>query len=429
MSILVRPDQDQVMAAASLMIKPVGAACNLDCAYCYYLDVEGRVYDGNAKKMSLETLEATLRDYLAAAPDRATICWQGGEPTLAGLPFFEKAIVFVNAYKRQGQQVAHAFQTNGTLLDDNWCRFFKREAILIGISIDGGPPLHDLYRYDKQNRKTHAQVMRGLKLLRRHGVEHNILCVLHRENVKHPRHLFEHLVGLGEKWLQFIPAVEWENDAQTGQPVLADYSPRPDDYGRFMCETFDLWFEEYRDKVSVRDFDTALQRLVTGHAPLCIYSESCHRQLTVESTGDIFGCDHFVDQRWWLGHVTKVNGHSCGGSTPVSITVKGKTDGGNLGNGNDTAWPDRVDYNRLATFSDRKLDLPETCRTCDWFKLCHGGCPKDRPHRGDKPEASILCEGYKMFFSHSMMRMQWLAAYLRNGTLPPPTGHQVSRHS
>ncbi|MEZ6193891.1 MAG: radical SAM protein [Phycisphaerales bacterium] len=220
MSILVRPDQDQVMAAASLMIKPVGAACNLDCAYCYYLDVEGRVYDGNAKKMSLETLEATLRDYLAAAPDRATICWQGGEPTLAGLPFFEKAIVFVNAYKRPGPAGRPRLcQTNGTLLDDNWCRFFKREAILIGISIDGGPPLHDLYRYDKQNRKTHAQVMRGSESCCGGTASSTAsLCAAPPENVKHPRHLFEHLVGLGEKWLQFIRGGV-ENDAQTGRPV------------------------------------------------------------------------------------------------------------------------------------------------------------------------------------------------------------------
>lgn len=419
MSTLSPTPQSEVMASASLMIKPVGAACNLDCAYCYYLEVEDRVYDGHTKRMSLEILKATLRDYLAAAPDGVTICWQGGEPTLAGLPFFEKAIEFVKAYQRPGQSVVHAFQTNGTLLDDDWCRFFKREAFLVGISIDGGPPLHNQFRYDKDNQKTHATVMRGLKALRRHGVEHNILCVLHRENVKHPRHLFEYLVGLGEKWLQFIPAMEWETDETTGEPQLTPYSPRPDDYGRFMCETFDLWFDQYRDKISVRDFDTALQKLVNGVSPLCIYSESCHRQLTVEATGDVFGCDHFVDQRWWLGHVTKVNGHSCGGTAPVALTVKGKTGNGDSGQ-DPLAWPDRIDYDHLGTFADRKLDLPETCMTCDWFNLCHGGCPKDRPHRGDKPEASILCEGYKMFFSHTMMRMQWLAEFLRRGIQPPP---------
>ncbi len=406
------PCDAQVMSSASLMIKPVGAACNLDCAYCYYLDVADRIYDGKTHKMSMQTLEKTLRDYIAAAPDQATICWQGGEPTLAGLPFFEKAVEIQKDAQRDGQEVVHALQTNGTLLDDDWCRFFKREAFLIGISIDGGPPLHDKHRYDKDGSKTHAKVMRGLKLLRKHNVEHNILCVLHRENVKYPTHLFEYLIGLGETWLQFIPAIEWETDEATGEPVLAPFSPRPDDYGRFMCETFDLWFEKYRDKVSVRDFDTALHQILGNHAPLCIYSESCHRQLTIESSGDVFGCDHFVDKRWRIGHVNKKLA-SVADASPVELTINGCDKDGNH------AWPECVDYDTLGVFARRKLDLPDSCLKCEWFNLCHGGCPKDRPHRGDKPEASILCKGYKMFFSHAIMRLQWLAEYLARGVQPP----------
>lgn len=416
------PDGTHVIAGASLMIKPVGAACNLDCAYCYYLDVQDDVYGGHVQRMTEATLETTLRDYLAAAPDHVTICWQGGEPTLAGLAFFEKAIQFQKQYQRPGQSVANSLQTNGTLLDDEWCRFFKREAFLIGISIDGGPPLHDGYRKDTAGHKTHAQVMRGLKMLRKHGVEHNILCVLHRENVKHPRHLFEYLVGLGETWLQFIPAIEWEADEATGEPRLAEYSPRPDDYGRFLCETFDLWFEKYRHKVSVRDIDTALQRIVTGDAPLCIYNSSCHKQLTIESGGDVFGCDHFVENRWRIGHVTADK--SCGTDTLVGLTVEGDTPTphNTPGASRDEAsvWPRRVDYDQLGRFAERKLHLPDTCLNCEWFTLCHGGCPKDRPHRGDVPAASILCEGYKMFFSHAMMRMRWLAEYLARGVQPPP---------
>ena len=404
------------MSSASLMIKPVGAACNLDCAYCYYLDVQDDVYGGHVQRMSEATLETTLRDYIATAPDSATICWQGGEPTMAGLAFFEKAVQIQKDTQRTGQQVVHALQTNGTLLDDDWCRFFKREHFLIGISIDGGPPLHDIFRVDKDGHKTHAKVMRGLKLLRKHNVEHNILCVLHRENVKHPRHLFEHLVGLGEKWLQFIPAMEWETDAATGEPVLAPYSPRPDDYGRFMCESFDLWFDKYRDKVSVRDFDTALQRLVNGQSPLCIYSESCHRQLTIESNGDVFGCDHFVEPRWRIGHVNQADNGTCGTASAVSLTIHGGT---KSTEDEDTLWPARVDYDTLSRFADRKQHLPDTCLNCKYFHLCHGGCPKDRPHRGDVPAASILCEGYKMFFSHTLPRLQWLAEYLRRGVQPP----------
>lgn len=406
----------RVIAGASLMIKPVGAACNLDCVYCYYLDVQDEVYDGHVQRMSMKTLDATLRNYIAAAPDTATICWQGGEPTLAGLAFFRKAVQIQKTCQRPGQQIVHALQTNGTLLDDDWCGFFKREAFLIGISIDGGPPLHDSYRVDTVGGKTHAQVMRGLKLLRKHGVEHNILCVLHRENVKHPRHLLEYLVGLGEKWLQFIPAIEWETDEVTGEPRLAAYSPRPEDYGRFLCKTFDLWFDKYRDKVSVRDIDTALQRLVAGNASLCIYDESCHKQLTIEANGDVFGCDHFVEPRWRIGHI-HISGGSYATSSPVPLTIGCKAE--HSVDESEAAWPGRVDYDTLSTFANRKLHLPGSCLSCEYFRFCHGGCPKDRPYRGDVPVASVLCEGYKMFFSHAMLRLQWLAEYLHRGTQPP----------
>jgi uncharacterized protein len=276
--------------------------------------------------------------------------------------------------------------------------------------------LHDGYRVDTAGHKTHAQVLRGLKLLRKHGVEHNILCVLHRENVKHPRHLFEYLVGLGEKWLQFIPAVEWETDEATGEPRLAPYSPRPDDYGRFLCETFDIWFDKYRDTVSVRDIDTALQRLVTGDAPLCIYNDSCHKQLTIEANGDVFGCDHFVEPRWRIGQVS--HGGSCGAASPVSLTIHGRPKHDAESDGNND-WLTDVDYDQLGRFAERKLHLPDTCLSCEFFHLCHGGCPKDRPHRGDTPAASILCEGYKMFFSHALLRLQWLAEHLRHGAMPP----------
>jgi len=405
------------LASGSLMIKPVGSACNLDCDYCYYLRVADDVYGGHTRRISEQTLEATLGDYLAAAPDTATICWQGGEPTLAGLAFFKKAVQIQKACQRPGQQVSHALQTNGTLLNDEWGAFFKREAFLVGISVDGRPALHDRFRRDADSRKTHARVMRGLKTLRRHGVEHNILCVLHRENVKHPRHLLEYLVRLGAKWLQFIPAVEWETDAPTGEPRLAPYSPRPDDYGRFLCDTFDLWFEKYRDKISIRDFDAALQRMVSTDTSLCIYSESCHSQLTVESNGDVYGCDHFVEPRWRIGHVSDHRGGSHTTSSAVQLTVAAEACA--IPDNPKTNWLERIDGNQLGVFADRKLRLPDGCLKCDWLNLCHGGCPKDRPHRGDLPEASILCEGYKMFFSHATMRLQWLAAHLMRGVRPP----------
>ncbi len=413
-----------IAAGGTLMIKPVGALCNLKCEYCYYLDTADSVFGGSVRRMSVDTLEHVLGGFLPSAPDQVTIAWQGGEPTLAGLAFFEQAVRIQRTFQRPGQEVSHGLQTNGTLLDEDWCRFLKREKFLVGISIDGSRAMHDRFRKDNAGVATHSKVIAGLKCLRRHGVEHNVLCVLQRENVTSPRHLLEYLVGLGESWLQFIPAVEWETDPETDEPKLSELSPLPEDYGRFLCEVFDLWFEKYRDRVSVRLFDTVLNRMVMGRSTLCILSNSCHGQMTVEHNGDVFGCDHFVDPQWLLGSacrgadretqaVTQATVQMTVGHQPVQPTQDG--DG--------QAWIDRLDTDRINAFDQYKLNLPAACDRCQWLELCFGGCPKHRPHRGAVPEPTVLCEGYLAFFKHAMLRLQWMAEHLRRGVaIPPPRG-------
>ncbi|MBI1336305.1 MAG: anaerobic sulfatase maturase [Phycisphaera sp.] len=432
----------------TLMIKPVGALCNLDCTYCYYLPTK-TVYDGHEHKMSLATLESVFAGFLPGAADEVTFAWQGGEPTLAGLDFFKKAIEFQEKYKRPSQKISNALQTNGTLLDDDWCAFLHKHEFLIGLSMDGGKAFHNYYRKTNSGGGSYDQVMRGLKYLRKHKVEHNVLCVLNNHNVKHPRQLWDFMLNVGVKWLQFIPCIEWEKDPETGQNKLAPYSPDPHDYGKFLCEVFDIWFARYRGDISVRIFDAVLNKLVLNMMPFCILNGSCHGQMTIEHNGDVYGCDHFVERRWQLskiGDETFRNPIHLDGSQEAGLTIHGsgyrknaELEGRDIQAAQDLDerykpksrsttldpdWLKRSEGQRLGAFAKRKQDLPQKCFDCQWKPFCHGGCPKHRAHGGDVPEPTVLCESYIMFYNHAMLRMQWLAEYLRMGVQPPPPGEE-----
>ncbi|MFW6059450.1 MAG: anaerobic sulfatase maturase [Phycisphaeraceae bacterium] len=373
----------------TLMIKPVGAMCNLRCTYCYYLPTLAQ-WGGHERRMSTETLETVFAGALPRWGNQVTIAWQGGEPTLAGLPFFEQALALQRRYARPGQQVANAIQTNGTLIDEQWCRFLRDNRILLGISLDGPTRFHDHYRVDVRSEPTAECVLRGLDLLREHGVEYNVLCVLNDRNVEHPEELLGFFLNRGIRWLQFIPAVEWETDEATGEPRSAPFTPTGEQYGRFLCRLFDLWFERYRASVSIRFFDAVLNKQVCNLMPFCILDGACHNQLTIEHDGSVFGCDHFVEPRW------------------------------RLGTADDAGWVDRLEMDRLETFAQRKRALPEQCQSCPFLRYCYGGCPKHRPHRGDVAEPTHLCAGYRMFYRHALDRLEWLAGYLRRGQQPPP---------
>lgn len=444
-------------SSVTLMIKPVGALCNLDCHYCYYLPTKD-VYDGVEHKMRLDVLEAVFAGYLPRAADEVTICWQGGEPTLAGRRFFEKALEYQDRHKRPGQRVWNALQTNGTLLDDDWCAMMRKHQFLVGISIDGPAHFHDHYRVTNKGEGSHAAVMRGLRLLQKHDVEYNILCVLNNANIDHPDEVLSHLLKLGSRWLQFIPEIVFEKDPKTGENVLAEHCPEPIRYGRFMKRVFDLWFERYRQRVSVRMFDAVLSKLAMGQMPLCILDGGCSGQMTIEHNGDVYGCDHFVERRWQLGKIGDAawrNPVHADGTENVGLTIHGTgyrpnsehagrdiTDAADVASrydaggaavaevaaeALDTEWFSRADTQRLTAFSVRKQgNLPEKCQTCDYRPFCHGGCPEHRPHGGDRIEASVLCEGYIHFYSQCLERLEWLAGYLRRGQQPPPVDRNVA---
>ena len=400
----------------TVMIKPMGAVCNLDCHYCYYLPTM-ELYGGREKRMSSTTLESVFASVLPRFEDHITIAWQGGEPTLAGLDFFRRAIGFQEKYRRPSQRVEHALQTNTTRLDDDWCRFLREKGFLVGVSIDGPPRLHDHYRRDRAGGGSSDSVLRGLRLLQKHGVEYNLLCVLNDRNVEHPDEVLGYLLNLGARHLQFIPAVEWDEDGD--EPVLRSFSPSGGAYGRFLCRVFDRWFERYRRQLSIRFFDTVLNQLVYGRSPLCIMDAACHNQLTIEHDGAVFGCDHFVERRWQLGQIGDTAWENHVAANGAQRLVVGSVAEPEVVGGYDDSWLDRVDEQRLAVFADRKQHLPAECDGCRWKRYCFGGCPKNRPGRGDAAVPSVLCDGYQQFFEHAMPRLEWLAGYLRRGQLPP----------
>ncbi len=429
----------------TVMIKPVGALCNLDCHYCYYLPTK-TVYDGHEHKMTLKTLEEVFAGLLPHFADEVTVAWQGGEPTLAGLEFFEKAIEFQQKHARPNQVVRHALQTNGTLLNDEWCSFLRRHDVLVGLSVDGPPKFHDKYRLTNSQNPSSDLVLQGLRKLQSHAVEYNILCVLNDFNVKHPDEILRYLLNLGSRWVQFIPAIEWEPDPKRpGHNALAPYSPSPEDYGKFLCRVFDLWFKIHRNHLSVRFFDAVISKMVLGEMPFCILDAACHNQMTIEHDGSVFGCDHFIERRWQLaqmGDPEWQNPINLDGSHDVGLTIHGDGylkheahAGRNIHNESDLpthsnrsrfddqplddSWLGRTDGDRLGQFAQRKQSLPEKCLSCQWKPYCHGGCPKHRSFGGDAPEPTVLCKAYIMFYEHAMPRLEWLASYLRQNQQPP----------
>lgn len=373
--------------AFHLMIKPRGAICNLDCAYCFYLRKEALYEEGTSFRMSDETLESFTRQYIEAqrVPE-VTFGWQGGEPTLMGLDFFRRAVALQEKYRPSRMKVANALQTNGVLLDDEWCRFLKQHKFLVGLSLDGPRELHDAYRVDKGGKPTFDKVHRALKLLQRHGVEFNILCVVNRINADHPLKVYRFFKSEGVQFIQFIPAVE-----RTPDGGVTAWTVRAEQWGKFLCGVFDEWVRRDVGRVFVQSFDVALQAWVGMESSLCVHATTCGDCLAMEHNGDLFSCDHYVAPDYFLGNVTE---------TPMTELV---------------ASPFQRKFGR-----DKRDTLPRTCRECPVLFACNGGCPKDRflTTPDGEPGLHYLCAGYKQFFTHVAPYMRIMAELLNSGHPP-----------
>lgn len=380
-------------AAFHVMLKPRGAICNLNCAYCYYLSKK-KLYPDSHFRMTDELLEGFTRQYIEAqrVPE-ATLGWQGGEPTLMGLDFFKLAVELQQQYQRPGLRIHNTLQTNGTTLTDEWCRFFREHGFLIGLSLDGPRELHNAYRVDKGGEPTFDRVMTGVSLLKRHKVEFNILTCVHAANADHPLEVYRFLRDkVGAQFIQFIPVVERNNDTgfQEGEKIT-DRSVTGRQYGDFLIAVFEEWVRRDVGHVYVQIFDVALAVWLDQRPGLCIFEERCGTALALEHNGDLYACDHFVEPRYKLGNIQE---------SPL-VEVAG------------------AEQQRLFGLAKRD-NLPRYCRGCEVRFVCNGGCPKNRVLRtpDGEPGLHFLCEGYKAFFTHIDRPMRFMAAELRSGRPP-----------
>jgi len=380
-------------AAFHVLAKPTGAICNLDCAYCFFLSKE-KLYPGSSFRMTEEVLEEHIRQYLEAQEvPQVNISWQGGEPTLMGLEFFRRSVELAGKHRRPGMSITYAIQTNGTRLNDGWCAFFREHGFLVGLSLDGPAHLHDVYRRDQGGGPTFERVMRGHALLKKHGVDCNILCTVNSANADHPLEVYRFFRDeLEAEFIQFIPIVERDNGTgfQEGDRVTKR-SVRPEQWGAFLIAVFDEWVRRDVGRVFVQTFDAALANWCGARAGVCIFNPTCGDALALEHNGDLYSCDHFVEPRFLLGNILR---------TPMASLA---------------ASPAQ------RRFGQDKLDtLPRYCRECEVRFACHGECPKNRfTHTPDgEPGLNYLCAGYRAFFNHIDRPMRIMADLLRRGRAP-----------
>ncbi len=393
----------QQVTAFHIMTKPTGSLCNLDCAYCFYLEKE-KLYPGTKHwGMPDKVLETYIRQYIRAQRTKeVTFAWQGGEPTLLGVDFFRKAVSLQQEHAG-GKVIHNTFQTNGTLIDDEWCGFFRDHDFLIGLSIDGPEDVHDRYRYYKGGQQSFAMVMRGIEDLQRHYVRFNTLTCVSKANEDDPLKVYHFLKEIGSGFMQFIPIVErlakhGRDDQLTlvspndkGDAEVAAWAVDPLKYGRFLGAIFDEWVRNDVGRYYVQIFDVALESWSGMKPSLCVFSEFCGAALAMEHNGDLYSCDHYVYPENKLGNVW-----------------------------NDSL-EDMINSGKQIKFGvDKKMGLPKYCERCDYLFACRGECPKHRFTRTPDGEEGLnyLCAGYKHFFAHIDEAMTYMAGELSAGRPP-----------
>lgn len=395
-----------------VLTKPIGPICNLACRYCFYLEKESAIFsDEHDFRMTDEVLERFVRSYIDANPVRQVdFGWQGGEPSLMGVDFFRRVVELQKKYAN-GKEILNSFQTNGTLIDDEWCAFFAEENFLVGLSVDGPPDLTDPFRVTKKGEPISDKLLQTAKLFHKYGVEFNTLSCVNRLSGDHPKRVYEYLKHqIGSKFMQFIPLVErkptdeaaalgydlnqapvlgqWEEDVES--PVTS-WSVQPQQFGDFLIGIFDEWVRKDVGRIFVNHFDSALSKWVGVPGGTCVFQPTCGRSVALEHNGDVYSCDHYVYPRNRLGNIM--------------------TD----------ELADMIDSDFQCQFGDAKRDaLPTQCRDCAYLFACNGECPKDRIIKTADGEfgLSYLCVGLKKFFAHIDDDMTEMAQLLQQQRPP-----------
>ena len=370
-----------------VFVKPIGPLCNLGCVYCYYLSKEDLYPKGEKFQMPPEVLEDYIKQHIEASPGPAVrFSWHGGEPTLLGLDYFRKIVEYQRKHRRPDTSIFNGIQTNGTLLNDEWCRFLAKEGFGAGISLDGPREIHDRFRLTKDQKPTHEQALRGYRLLQKHNVNTDILCVVNAHNARLPLQVYRFFKQIKAKNITFLPLVEPRPDAKRG---VSDISVSAEDWGKFLCTIFDEWVTSDIGHVNVQIFEEATRTAFNQEHSLCTFRPTCGDIPVLEHNGDLYSCDHFVDPEHRIGSIKE---------TPLLDLLESPTQN---------------------AFGRAKLEaLPRYCKECNVKSMCNGECPKNRFITTPDGEKGLnyLCEGYKRFFTHCQPFISEVAALWRQQT-------------
>ena len=386
-----------------VFVKPIGSICNLGCHYCYYLEKK-QLYEKNTSfRMSEEILEAYIVQHMEAFPGPAiNFSWHGGEPTLLGVDYFRKVVALQRRYQTPGRYITNGIQTNGTLLDENWCRFLADEGFGVGLSMDGPQDLHDRYRLTRRQEPTHDLALRGYHLLQKYAIPIDILCVVHSYNVRFPKKVYAFFKQIGAQYLTFLPLVQRHSAADK---LVRRHSVRPDDWGTFLCKIFDAWVAQDIGKIKIQIFEEAAGIAFNQEHALCIFRKTCGDIPVLEHNGDVYSCDHFVSPEHRLGNIQE------------------------------TRLVELMESPAQKAFGQDKSDtLPRYCLNCEVLEMCNGGCPKDRILHTPDNQAGLnyLCAGYKRFFVHCRPFIEELSALTRTRNLLPrstPSSSKITRET
>lgn len=385
---------DQSMASSAfapfakplyVMLKPVGAVCNLNCDYCYYLEKKGLYPDDNKYVMSDKLLEKFTKEYInSQTTSHVMFAWHGGEALMRHIDFYKKALHFQRVYAK-GKIIANSLQTNGTLLTDEWCRFFKENNFLIGISLDGPQHCHDKYRKTKDKRPSFFKVMKGIELLKKYEVEYNIMAVVNDYNVDYPLEFYNFFKSIGAKYIQFAPIVE-QIDGES-----APWNVSANKWGDFLIAIFDEWVKQDVGDTFIQIFDAALANWVGVDPGVCIFAKTCGHAGVMEFNGDVYACDHFVFPEYKIGNIYS------------------------------KSLMEMMYSSKQINFGNDKYDrLPKQCKECKYQFACRGECPKNRIRTTKDGEIGLnyLCEGFYKFFDHIAVYMDFMKNELENQRPP-----------
>ena len=397
--------KDGPAAGIHVVAKPIGPLCNLSCDYCFYLEKQALFGAGEKYRMTDEALSRFITSYIESQPTPAVeFVWQGGEPTLLGTDFFKRVIELQRPFVGT-KTITNSLQTNGTLLTDEWCDFLKKNSFMVGISLDGPREIHDRYRRDREGSGTFDRVMRGLRLLQKHGADYNVMACVARETAKHPLDVYRFFKDEGVKFVQFTPVVERmpgkesrqyglclagpaSLDKEEGETGVTPWTVIPGEYGDFLIAVYEEWVRNDVGEVFVMNFEWALNAWIGNPSPVCVHADRCGLSLVIEHNGDVYACDHCVYPEYRLGNIN-----------------------------NDTL-PEMAERSLQSGFGTKKeTALPNWCRECEVLAACRGGCPKHRFATTcyDEPGLHYLCEGYRKFFLHIRKYCHAMTQLMENG--------------